>query len=200
MVELRPIIVFHGRHFVRHLGICNPICVKLLQAMSGVIPRNWKKKWRRYLKPFSWRPQTRHTHRHTDTQTHTQTHMSIAIGEMQYDKTNDTLICCNVIRVLGSFINICEIKSLSASVVLHLKCMSAIGDWLSIIENYFPFAHHLNSLRTRYQFITNVWIKHGTHLSWKMTGSVKIFLCRPRMNSSWKGTLSEIKLIWNFWC
>ena len=28
MDELQPIIVFHGRHFVRHLGICNWICVK----------------------------------------------------------------------------------------------------------------------------------------------------------------------------
>ena len=43
MAELRPIIVFHGRHFVRHLGICNLICVKLLQVMSGVIPSNLKK-------------------------------------------------------------------------------------------------------------------------------------------------------------
>ena len=33
-------LVFHGRHFVRHLGICIPICVKLIQVMSGVIPRN----------------------------------------------------------------------------------------------------------------------------------------------------------------
>ena len=40
MAELRPNIVFHGRHFVHHLGICNPICVKLLQVMSGVIPSN----------------------------------------------------------------------------------------------------------------------------------------------------------------
>ena len=43
MAELRPNTVFHGRHFVRHLGICNPICVKLLQVMSGVIPSNLKK-------------------------------------------------------------------------------------------------------------------------------------------------------------
>ena len=42
MAELQPIIVFHGRHFVRHLGMCNPICVKLLQIMSGVIPHNLK--------------------------------------------------------------------------------------------------------------------------------------------------------------
>ena len=44
MAELKPIIVFLGRHFVRHLGICNPICVKLLQVMSGVIPSNLKEK------------------------------------------------------------------------------------------------------------------------------------------------------------
>ena len=71
MVELRPNIEFHGCEFVRHLGICNQICVKLLQVMSGVIPRNLKKR-RVYLKPFSWGPQTRHTH--TYTQTHTDTH------------------------------------------------------------------------------------------------------------------------------
>ena len=53
MAELQPIIVFHGRHFVRHLGIWNLICDKLLQIMSGVIPRNLKQKRRLYLKPFS---------------------------------------------------------------------------------------------------------------------------------------------------
>ena len=53
MAELRPNIVFHGRHFVRHLEICNPICVKLLQVMSGVISSNIKEKRLLYLKPFS---------------------------------------------------------------------------------------------------------------------------------------------------
>ena len=43
MAELQPIMVFHGRHFVRHLGIYNLICVKLLQVISGVIPSNLKK-------------------------------------------------------------------------------------------------------------------------------------------------------------
>ena len=37
-------IPLHGRHFVRHLGICNPICIKLLQLMSGVITHNSVKK------------------------------------------------------------------------------------------------------------------------------------------------------------
>ena len=32
----------YGRHFVRHLGIYNPICAKLLQTIFGVIPRNLK--------------------------------------------------------------------------------------------------------------------------------------------------------------
>ena len=33
-------LLLHSRHFVRHLGICNPICVKLIQLMSGVITNN----------------------------------------------------------------------------------------------------------------------------------------------------------------
>ena len=37
MAELHPIIVFHSRHFVRHLGICKQICVNLLKMMSGII-------------------------------------------------------------------------------------------------------------------------------------------------------------------
>ena len=74
MTVLRPNIVFHARHFVRHLWICNPICVKLLQIMSGVIPSNLKEKRRLYLKPFSWGPQTRYTHTDTHTHTHTHTH------------------------------------------------------------------------------------------------------------------------------
>ena len=81
MAELQSIIVFHGRHFVRCLGICNPICVKLLQIMSDVIPCNTKQKRRLYLKQFSWGPQTRHTHTQTDRHTHTRT--TIAQGEMQ---------------------------------------------------------------------------------------------------------------------
>ena len=33
-------IVFRGRRFVRHLEICNRICVKLLQPMCTVIVHN----------------------------------------------------------------------------------------------------------------------------------------------------------------
>ena len=40
MAELQPIIVFHSRHFVRHLGIYYRICVNLLQLMSGIITHN----------------------------------------------------------------------------------------------------------------------------------------------------------------
>ena len=63
--------MLHGRHFVRYLGICNPICVKLLLVMAGVISSNLNQKRRLHLKPFSWGPQTRHTHSDTQTQTHT---------------------------------------------------------------------------------------------------------------------------------
>ena len=34
------VIPLHGRHFVSHLGIFNPICIKLLQLMSDVITHN----------------------------------------------------------------------------------------------------------------------------------------------------------------
>ena len=37
-------IPLHGRHFVCHLGICNPICIILLQLMSGVTTHNSVKK------------------------------------------------------------------------------------------------------------------------------------------------------------
>ena len=37
-------LVFHGRHFVRHLGICYRICVKLLELMCAVIMHNLVKK------------------------------------------------------------------------------------------------------------------------------------------------------------
>ena len=43
MAELQPIIVFHSRYFIRHLGIVNG-CVNLLQLMSGVITHNSVKK------------------------------------------------------------------------------------------------------------------------------------------------------------
>ena len=79
--------MFHGRHFVRHDGICNPICVKLLQIMSGAIPRNLKKNDVSILNRFSGvykRGIHTQTETHTDTHTHThiytdtQTHKTIA--------------------------------------------------------------------------------------------------------------------------
>ena len=49
MAELQPIIVFHGRHFVRHLEICNHISVKLLLLMFAVITHNSVKKRRGWV-------------------------------------------------------------------------------------------------------------------------------------------------------
>ena len=85
MAELQPIIVFHGRHYVCYLGICNPICVKLLQIMSGIIPRNSKKNdvsiskrfagvHKRGIHTDTHRHTQTHTDTHTDTHRHTQTH------------------------------------------------------------------------------------------------------------------------------
>ena len=77
MAELQPIMVFHGRHYVRHLGICNPICVKLLQVLYGVIPSNLKKNDVSISNRFSGvhkRGIHTDTQTHTDTHTHTQTH------------------------------------------------------------------------------------------------------------------------------
>ena len=70
--ELRPIIVFHDRNFVRHLGICNPVCVKLLHVMSGVIPSNLKKTPSPSQTVFlrSTNASYTHTDRQTDTHTH----------------------------------------------------------------------------------------------------------------------------------
>ena len=69
MAELQQIIVVYRRHFVRHLGICNPICVKLLQAMSGVISRNFKKTTP--LPQTVFLASTNAAYTHTDTHTHT---------------------------------------------------------------------------------------------------------------------------------
>ena len=42
------IVRIFRRHFVRHLWICNPICVKLLQLMCAAITHNSVKKWSLY--------------------------------------------------------------------------------------------------------------------------------------------------------
>ena len=70
MAEIEPNIVFHGRHFVRHIEICNPICVKLLQIMSCIIPLNLKKR-RLYFPGVHKRGIHTHTDRQTDRHTHT---------------------------------------------------------------------------------------------------------------------------------
>ena len=60
--------------FVRQLGMCNPICVKLLQIMSGAIPRNLKKNDVSILNRF---PDVQKRGILTQTETHTQTHTHI---------------------------------------------------------------------------------------------------------------------------
>ena len=92
MTELQPIIVFHGRHFVRHLGICNPICVKLLEIMSGVIPRNLKKNDISISNRFPGihkRGIQTHRHIHTHTDTHDDSIRQNAIRCISPKKMND---------------------------------------------------------------------------------------------------------------
>ena len=132
MAELRPNIVFHGRYFVRHLGICNQICVKLLKVMSGVIPSNLEEKRRLYLTPFSWGTQTRHTHthRHTHTQTdsHTQTHTHT------YDDSirRNTMRCISPKKRTKSDLRRRRYHDYDA-ITIHKQCVSSIPydrtDW-----------------------------------------------------------------------
>ena len=53
MAELQLIIMFHFRHFVRHLAIFNRICVKLLQLICAVIVHNLVKKQSIYITKWS---------------------------------------------------------------------------------------------------------------------------------------------------
>ena len=72
MVELQPIIVFHGRHFVRHIGICNPMCQTLtdyVQCYSTQFRKNDVTISNRFSEVHK---RSIHTHRHTHT--HTDTH------------------------------------------------------------------------------------------------------------------------------
>ena len=73
MAELQPIIVFHGRHFVRHLGIFINLC-KTLRAYVWCRSAQCKK--RRYYLKTVFRASTNaaytQTHRHIDIQTHIQ--------------------------------------------------------------------------------------------------------------------------------
>ena len=75
--------------------------------MSGVIPRNLKQKRRFYLKPFSWGPQTWHTHtlthRHTHThaRTHARTHAHTHARTHTHTHTHDDSIRRNAMRCIS---------------------------------------------------------------------------------------------------
>ena len=51
---------------VSAVGICNPICVRLIEIMSGVIPRNLKKTSLSQT-VFLRSANAAYTHKHTDT-------------------------------------------------------------------------------------------------------------------------------------
>ena len=125
MAELRPIIVFHSRHFVRHLGICNPICVKLLLVMFGVIPSNLKKR-RLYLKPFSWGPQTRHTHTNRYIQTHTHIHAE----RDTHTHTHDDSIRRNAMRCISPKNKLRTTTSLSQKLEILLNELRQIYEYV----------------------------------------------------------------------
>ena len=79
MAELQPIIVFHGRHFVHDLRICNPIWVKLLQVMPGDIPRNLEESDVSISNRFC-EVHKRGIDKQTDTYTHTHTYTHTTIA------------------------------------------------------------------------------------------------------------------------
>ena len=119
--------------FFCHLGICIPICVKLLQAMSGVISRNLKKTTSlpQTLFLVSTNAAYIQTHKHTHTHTHTQrhTHMSIAIGEMQ----------CVAFRLKIRYLALCNMCMISNAIerkrvqVELIKYLQQNSDRLSVM-------------------------------------------------------------------
>ena len=143
MAELRPIIVFHGRHFVRQLEFCNPICVKLLQIMSGVIPRNLKN-----VVSISNRLPGVHKR---GIQTHT--HTTIAIG-----KCNELYFAkkCNKIRVFIFYIlhQMAPLKVVLHDLDLHFEGekvqwhLRNDRDIPKIFDTEVDIGHHMAPLRT----------------------------------------------------
>ena len=109
MAELRQIIVIHGCHFVRHLGICTPSCVKLLQVMSGIIPSNLQKNDVSISNSFPGVHKCgihtdTQTHTHTDTHTHTQTHLHVICLLSQFKLQRCTKTRCNLIQNLIQYL------------------------------------------------------------------------------------------------
>ena len=88
MAELQLIIMFHGRRFVCNLGIYNPICVKLLQNMSGVISRNLKKNDVSISNRFP-EVHKRDTHRYTHDDSIRRNAMCCISNKKQSDRTWD---------------------------------------------------------------------------------------------------------------
>ena len=113
-VQLQPIIVFHGRHFVRHLVICNPICVKLLQRMSGVNTRNLEKSYCFISNRFP-EVHKRGIHTHTDIHTH----------------THDDSIRRNAMRCISPKNYVCN----GYSLIVILRVLRFVDGWFKDSEN-----------------------------------------------------------------
>ena len=147
MAELQLIIVFHRRHYVRHLGICNPICVKLLQIMSSVIPRHLKQKRRPYHKSFSWRPQTRHIQRQTHTHTNKHTHDdSIRRNAMRCISPNEFPACWHLER--GSKIlwqNGLKVMACVGSCLRCIQCLQYKDYLKAFLYCQIKYQHHKRS-------------------------------------------------------
>ena len=71
MAELQSIIVFHGRHFVRHFEICNPIYVRCYSAQFKKNDLSISNRFPGVHKCGIHTDIQTHTDIHTDTQTHT---------------------------------------------------------------------------------------------------------------------------------
>ena len=83
MAELQPIIVFHGRHFVPHLGICNTLIRYVRCHFEQFKKKTTSLSQTVFLRSTKAAYTQTHRHTHTQTHTHTHTHTTIAQGEMQ---------------------------------------------------------------------------------------------------------------------
>ena len=134
MTELRPNVVFHDRNFVFHLGICNPICVKLLKVISDVITSNWKKRASLSQTVFLRSTNAAHTHTHT----HTHTHIS---PKNRY----------------RSFLDDIYVFGLSISSDTSNKLPLCIFERFMLYISLFPICCHLSFLLYKFCYVLRFW-------------------------------------------
>ena len=186
MAELRPIIVFHGRHFVRHLGICKPIFVKLIQVIVWCHSDQFLKNDVSISNRFP-EVHKRCILTHTDRQTHTHTHDdSIRRNAMRWIPPKNSR-CCSPVTKAEYLIPSSSALTFQFDISICV-CYVQLGDKFNLFDTIYQIVNSGNGKGLTISL--GIWLSIVNHHPWSPSGL--LINIQAEAKGDWLGLIKPI--------